>query len=131
MEALNDLVQVGKVRALGASAMYASQFQDMQKVPRDNGWTTFSAMENHYNLLHREDEKDLIPLYKKTDISLMPYSPLDADHLTWPTWIRRHPWAARLIRYRATSMNGPKTMICPSLTPCRKLQSGVTFQWPG
>ena len=58
MEALNDLVQAGKVRALGASAMYASQFQDMQKVARDNGWTPFSAMENHYNLLYREDEKD-------------------------------------------------------------------------
>ena len=59
MEALNDLVQTGKVRALGASAMHASQFQDMQKVAQDNGWNHFSAMENHYNLLYREDEKDL------------------------------------------------------------------------
>ena len=86
MEALNDLVQAGKVRALGASAMYASQFQDMQKVAHDNGWTPFSAMENHYNLLYREDEKDLTPFCKKTDVSLMPYSPLAAGHLTRPTW---------------------------------------------
>ena len=86
MEALNDLVKVGKVRALGASAMYASQFQDMQKVAQDNGWAPFSAMENHYNLLYWEDEKDLIPFYKKTDVSLMPYSPLAVGHLTRPTW---------------------------------------------
>lgn len=86
MEALNDLVRAGKVRALGASAMYASQFQDMQKVAQDNGWTPFSAMENHYNLLYREDEKDLIPFCRKTDVSLMPYSPLAAGHLTRPTW---------------------------------------------
>ena len=86
MEALNDLVQSGKVRALGASAMYTRQFQDMQKVAHDNGWTPFSAMENHYNLLYREDEKDLIPFCKKTDVSLMPYSPLAAGHLTRPTW---------------------------------------------
>ena len=86
MEALNDLVQSGKVRALGASAMYTRQFQDMQKVAQDNGWAPFSAMENHYNLLYREDEKDLIPLCKKTDVSLMPYSPLAAGHLTRPTW---------------------------------------------
>ncbi|MCX8644083.1 aldo/keto reductase [Bifidobacterium sp. B4081] len=86
MEALNDLVQVGKVRALGASAMYARQFQDMQRVARDNGWTPFSAMENHYNLLYREDEKDLVPFCIKTDVSLIPYSPLAAGHLTRPTW---------------------------------------------
>ena len=86
MEALNDLVQSGKVRALGASAMYTRQFQDMQKVAQDNGWAPFSAMENHYNLLYREDEKDLIPFCKKTDVSLMPHSPLAAGHLTRPTW---------------------------------------------
>ena len=86
MDALNNLVQAGKVRALGASAMYARQFQDMQKVAQDNGWTPFSAMENHYNLLYREDEKDLIPFCRKTNVSLMPYSPLAAGHLTRPTW---------------------------------------------
>ena len=86
MEALNDLVSAGKVRALGASAMYASQFQDMQKVAQDNGWTPFSAMENHYNLLYREDEKDPIPLCNKTNVSLMPYSPLAVDLLARTVW---------------------------------------------
>lgn len=61
MEALHDLVKVGKVRALGASAMYGYQFHNMQLVAKEHGWTLFSAMENHYNLLYREDEKELNP----------------------------------------------------------------------
>ena len=60
MEALNDLIQTGKVRAIGASAMYGYQFYNMQLAARDNGWAQFQAMENHYNLLYREDERELI-----------------------------------------------------------------------
>lgn len=86
MEALNDLVKAGKVRALGASAMYGYQFHNMQIAARDNGWAQFQAMENHYNLLYREDERELIPICKQMGISLMPYSPLAAGHLTRPTW---------------------------------------------
>lgn len=86
MEALNDLVKAGKVRALGASAMYGYQFHNMQIAARDNDWAQFQAMENHYNLLYREDERELIPICKQMGISLMPYSPLAAGHLTRPTW---------------------------------------------
>lgn len=86
MEALHDLVKAGKVRALGASAMYGYQFYNMQLAARDNGWTPFSAMENHYNLLYREDERELIPICKQMGVSLMPYSPLAAGHLTRPEW---------------------------------------------
>lgn len=86
MEALHDLVKAGKVRALGASAMYGYQFQKMQFVAQQNGWTSFAAMENHYNLLYREDERDLIPVCRETKASLMPYSPLAAGHLARPTW---------------------------------------------
>ena len=86
MEALHDLVKTGKVRALGASAMYGYQFYNMQLAARDNGWTPFSAMENHYNLLYREDERELIPICKQMGVSLMPYSPLAAGHLTRPEW---------------------------------------------
>ena len=85
MEALNDLVQAGKVRALGASAMYGYQFYNMQLAARDNGWARFEAMENHYNLLYREDERELIPICKQMGVSLIPYSPLAAGHLTRPT----------------------------------------------
>lgn len=86
MQALDDLVRAGKVRALGASAMYGYQFHDMQIAARDNGWTRFSAMENHYNLLYREDERELIPICRQMGVTLMPYSPLAGGHLARPTW---------------------------------------------
>ena len=86
MEALNDLVKAGKVRALGASAMYGYQFYNMQLVAKQHGWAQFEAMENHYNLLYREDERELIPICRQMGVSLMPYSPLAAGHLTRPEW---------------------------------------------
>ena len=86
MEALNDLVVSGKVRAIGASAMYGYQFYNMQLAARDNGWAQFVAMENHYNLLYREDERELIPICRQMNVALMPYSPLAAGHLTRPEW---------------------------------------------
>ena len=86
MEALHKLVQAGKVRALGASAMYAYQFYNMQLIARDNGWTPFEAMENHYSLLYREDEREMIPLCRQMGVTLMPYSPLAAGRLTRTAW---------------------------------------------
>ncbi len=86
MEALHQLVKAGKVRALGASAMYGYQFYNMQLAARDNGWTPFTAMENHYNMLYREDERELIPICQQMNVSLMPYSPLAAGHLARKTW---------------------------------------------
>ena len=86
MEALHDLVKAGKVRALGASAMYGYQFYNMQLAARDNNWTPFSVMENHYNLLYREDERELIPICNQMDVSRMPYSPLAAGHLARLQW---------------------------------------------
>ena len=80
MEALHDLVKAGKVRALGASAMYGYQFYNMQLAARDHGWTQFSTMEDHYNLLYREDERELIPICNQMDVSRMPYSPLAAGN---------------------------------------------------
>ena len=86
MEALHELVKAGKVRALGASAMYGYQFHNLQLVAKDNGWTPFCAMENHYNLLYREDEREMIPICKQMGVSLMPFSPLAAGHLARPQW---------------------------------------------
>jgi aryl-alcohol dehydrogenase-like predicted oxidoreductase len=86
MDALNELVKAGKVRALGASAMYGYQFYNMQLLARDKGLTPFSTMENHYNLLYREDERELIPICRQMNVSLMPYSPLAAGHLARPQW---------------------------------------------
>jgi len=76
MEALDSLVRSGRVRALGASAMYAYQLHNMQAVADAHGWTRFSSMQNHYNLLYREDEREMIPVCHQYGMSLIPYSPL-------------------------------------------------------
>lgn len=86
MEALDGLVRAGKVRALGASAMYGYQFYNMQLAARDNGWTPFVSMQNHYNLLYREDERELIPICRQMGVSLTPYSPLAAGRLCRKEW---------------------------------------------
>lgn len=86
MEALHELVKSGKVRAIGASAMYGYQFYNMQLIAKEHHYTPFSVMENHYNLLYREDERELIPICGQMNVSLMPYSPLAAGHLARPTW---------------------------------------------
>ena len=69
MCALNDLVKSGKVLYIGASAMYAWQFQKAQYIAKTNGWTQFISMQNHYNLLYREDEREMIPYCKDAKIS--------------------------------------------------------------
>ncbi len=106
MQALDSLVKEGKVRALGASAMYGYQFMNMQQVARDNNFARFEAMENHYNLLYREDERELIPICKQQNVSLMPYSPLAAGHLSRNTWnsesIRSKTDKAAAYKYNST-----------------------------
>lgn len=86
MEALDGIVRAGKVRALGASAMYGYQFYNMQLAASDNGWTPFVSMQNHYNLLYREDERELIPICAQMGVSLTPYSPLAAGRLCRKEW---------------------------------------------
>lgn len=66
--------------------MYGYQFYNMQQIAQQHGFARFEAMENHYNLLYREDERELIPICKQMGVSLMPYSPLAAGHLTRPEW---------------------------------------------
>ncbi|MDL2059773.1 aldo/keto reductase [Mesosutterella sp. AGMB02718] len=86
MEALDSLVREGKVRAIGASAMYGYQFHNMQACAELHGWTKFSTLQNHYNLLYREDERELIPVAEQYGVSRIPYSPLAGGHLTHPGW---------------------------------------------
>lgn len=82
MCALNDLVRSGKVHYLGASSMYAWQFQKAQYIAEKNGWTKFSVMQGHYNLLYREEEREMNPLCQDMGVALVPYSPLAAGRLT-------------------------------------------------
>lgn len=81
MCALNDLVRAGKVHYLGASSMYTYQFQQAQNVAEKNGWTKFVAMQNHYNLVYREEEREMNRYAKETGVALVPYSPLAAGRL--------------------------------------------------
>ena len=86
MEALHQLVKAGKVRALGASAMYGYQFYNMQLLAEQEGLTPFVSMQNHYNLLYREDERELIPICRQQNVALTPYSPLAAGRLSRKQW---------------------------------------------
>ena len=86
MEALHDLIKAGKVRALGALAVYGYQFYNMQTAATQHGWMPFSAMENRFNLIYREDERELIPICKQMQVSPLPYSPLAAGYLARPKW---------------------------------------------
>ncbi len=76
MEALHDVVKAGKVRYIGASSMWAWQFAKAQQVTRDNGWTRFVSMQNHYNLAYREEEREMLPLCRDQGVGVIPWSPL-------------------------------------------------------
>ena len=82
MEALNDIVRAGKVRYLGASAMWAWQFQKALYTAEKHGWTRFVSMQNHYNLMYREEEREMLPLCREEGIGAIPYSPLASGRLT-------------------------------------------------
>jgi 1-deoxyxylulose-5-phosphate synthase len=76
MEALHDVVRAGKARYIGASSMYAWQFAKAQHAAQSAGWTRFSSMQNHYNLVYREEEREMIPLCVDQGVGLIPWSPL-------------------------------------------------------
>ncbi|MEU6913266.1 aldo/keto reductase [Streptomyces olindensis] len=82
MEALHDVVKAGKVRYIGASSMYAWQFSKMQYTARLNGWTRFVSMQNHYNLIYREEEREMLPLCADQGVGVLPWSPLARGRLT-------------------------------------------------
>ncbi|HJP73656.1 MAG TPA: aldo/keto reductase [Pseudonocardiaceae bacterium] len=82
LEALHDIVKAGKVRYLGASSMAAWQFAQALYTADANGWTRFSVMQNHYNLLYREEEREMLPLCEDQGIAVIPWSPLARGKLT-------------------------------------------------
>lgn len=82
MEALHDIVKSGKARYIGASSMYAWQFQKAQNIAERNGWTKFISMQDHLNLIYREEEREMIPYCLSEKIALTPYSPLASGRLT-------------------------------------------------
>lgn len=84
MEALHDVVKAGKARYLGASSMFAWQFAKAQQVAKEHNWSRFVSMQNHLNLLYREEEREMIPLCLDQGVGLMPWSPLARGRLTRP-----------------------------------------------
>ena len=108
MEALHDIVQAGKVRYLGASSMYAWQFAKLQSAAAVGGWTPFSAMEDQYNLLKREEEREMIPMCLDMGVGLTPYSPLGKGRLT-------RPWGQQTQRAEADAV--AKTFDSPADGP--------------
>ena len=76
LEALNDIVRAGKARYIGASSMYAWQFAQMLQVSERHGWARFVSMQNHYNLVYREEEREMLPLCRAEGIGVIPWSPL-------------------------------------------------------
>jgi len=89
LEALHDVVKSGKVRYLGASSMHAWQFTQALYLADLHGWTRFVSMQNHYNLLYREEEREMIPLCQSEGIGVIPWSPLARGRLARP-WQSEH-----------------------------------------
>src|SRR4051794_8894933 len=81
MEVLHEVVRSGKARYIGASSMYAWQFAKAQHTARTAGWTPFAAMQNHYNLIYREEEREMIPLCRDQGVGIVPWSPLARGRL--------------------------------------------------
>ena len=94
LEAFHDVVKAGKARYIGASSMYAWQFAKALYVADRHGWTRFVSMQNHYNLLYREEEREMMPLCQAEGIGVIPWSPLARGRLT-------RPWAEKDATSRA------------------------------
>jgi aryl-alcohol dehydrogenase-like predicted oxidoreductase len=88
LEALHDVVKSGKARYIGASSMFAWQFAKSLYLATQNGWTRFISMQNHYNLLYREEEREMMPLCVAEQIGVIPWSPLARGRLTRP-WVQK------------------------------------------
>jgi aryl-alcohol dehydrogenase-like predicted oxidoreductase len=106
MEALHDVVKSGKARYIGASAMFAWQFQKALHVAERHGWTRFTAMQNHLNLIYREEEREMMPLCKEEGIGVIPYSPLASGRLARDLSVTTHRSEtdpAQKMKYDATA----------------------------
>ena len=113
LEALNDVVKAGKVRYIGASSMHAWQFTKALYLSDLHGWTRFVSMQNHYNLLYREEEREMIPLCQSEGIGVIPWSPLARGRLT-------RSWQSERTKRSETDQFG-KTMYSPTEEVDRKV----------
>lgn len=84
LEALNEVVKAGKARYIGASSMHPRQFEQALNLQKENGWAPFVTMQNHYNLIYREEEQEMLPLCYREGVAVIPWSPLARGRLTRP-----------------------------------------------
>src|SRR5437667_7904120 len=107
MEALNDVVRAGKARYIGASAMFAWQFQKALYVAEKHGWTRFVSMQDHLNLIYREEEREMLPLCREEKIGVIPDSPIASGRLTrdwsWASTLRSETDQIAKSKYDATA----------------------------
>lgn len=116
LEALDDVVKAGKARYIGASSMHAWQFMKMLKTQENHGWARFVTMQNHVNLLHREEEREMIPACADQGIGLLPWSPLARGRLA-------RPWGADTKRLQTDPFG--KTLYAPYEDEDRKIVAEV------
>ena len=107
LEALHDLINVGKVRCIGASSMYAWQFAKSLYLADLHSWTRFVSMQNHYNLLYRGEEREMMPLCLDQQVGVIPWSPLARGRLT-------RPWSEKDNTQRASSDDFGNKMYAPT-----------------
>lgn len=102
LDALNEEVKLGHIHYYGVSAMYGYQFAEYLYLAKEKGYQNFTTLQNHYSLIYREDERDLIPIAKKFNVSLTPFSPFAAGRLT------RKEWDSDSLRYSLDSKTGTR-----------------------
>ncbi|KAJ4364869.1 CSG1/SUR1-like protein [Ascochyta clinopodiicola] len=110
MKALNDVVEKGWVRYIGASSMAAWEFQTLQNIAEKNGWHKFISMQNYYNLIYREEEREMIPYCKDTGVGLIPWSPIARGALTRP-WSDRSSSRAQTDKFLENLVHGREDKI--------------------
>ena len=118
LEALHDVVKAGKVRYIGASSMYSWQFAKALYLADLHGWTRFVSMQNHYNLLYREEEREMIPLCRDQGIGIIPWSPLARGRLA-------RPWQSETTKRSETDQFG-NTMYSRTEEADRKVVEALT-----
>lgn len=102
LDALNEEVKLGHIHYYGVSAMYGYQFAEYLYLAKEKGYQIFTTLQNHYSLIYREDERDLIPIARKFNVSLTPFSPFAAGRLT------RKEWDSDSLRYSLDSKTGTR-----------------------
>ena len=136
MEALHEVVKAGKARYIGASSMYAWQFAKAQHAAERNGWTRFASMQNHYNLMYREEEREMLPLCADQGVAVLPYSPLARGMLAGNRNRQgvRHTTRPAMTRCRTGGTTPPPTSTWPTGWPRSRPDAACPrprSRWPG